>query len=93
MGNFTQAEMTRLYGPSFANSRAAFEQAFGSEEYLLEETNKWIGYKPRAQQPAEDQQEPEVFVVAATPGNGEQKTLDASRLPALPITKRTKKNT
>jgi hypothetical protein len=35
--------MTRIYGPSFANSRAEFEGAFGSEEHLLDETDKWLG--------------------------------------------------
>lgn len=36
--------MRQIYGPSFAKSRAEFESAFGTEEYLLEETDKWLGY-------------------------------------------------
>lgn len=35
--------MTRIYGPSFAESRRDFEAAFGSEEHLLDETDKWLG--------------------------------------------------
>jgi len=42
-GSITTPEMTRIYGPSFANSRAEFEGAFGSEEHLLDETDKWLG--------------------------------------------------
>lgn len=45
VGTFTKPEMTRIYGPSFANSRKEFEQAFGTEEYLLKETNTWLGTK------------------------------------------------
>jgi hypothetical protein len=39
----TPEYMTSIYGPSFANSRKDFEKTFGSEEYLLAETNKWLG--------------------------------------------------
>lgn len=43
--------MTKLYGPSFAKSRKAFEAAFGSEEYLLEETDKWLGLRNNLDSP------------------------------------------
>ena len=39
----TPEYMTSIMGPSFAHSRKDFEKTFGSEEYLLEETNKWLG--------------------------------------------------
>lgn len=35
--------MRKLYGPSFAESREEFETTFGTEEYLLEQTKKWLG--------------------------------------------------
>ncbi len=40
---FPPAEMERIYGPSFAKSREAFEQAFGHDVFLLEEADKWLG--------------------------------------------------
>ena len=40
----TPQYMKQIYGPSFAESRSEFEAAFGTEEYLLEETRKWLGY-------------------------------------------------
>ncbi len=42
-GSITTPEMTRIYGPSFANGRKEFEAAFGSEAHLLDETDKWLG--------------------------------------------------
>jgi hypothetical protein len=51
VGNYSEEEMTRIYGPSFAKSRAAFEAAFGSEEYLLEETDRWLGLAPKKDLP------------------------------------------
>jgi hypothetical protein len=42
-GSVTPAEMRRIYGPSFAESRKDFEAAFGSEEFLLDECDKWLG--------------------------------------------------
>src|ERR1700722_16827875 len=50
-GSITTPEMTRIYGPSFANSRADFEAAFGTEEHLLEETDIWLGLRPRKDSP------------------------------------------
>lgn len=48
VGEYPTAEMTRIYGPSFANGRKDFEAAFGSEEHLLDETDKWLGvWKPK----------------------------------------------
>jgi hypothetical protein len=41
--------MERIYGPSFAKSRAAFEAAFGSEEFLLHETDIWLGLRTRVE--------------------------------------------
>jgi len=41
----TPDAMRELYGPSMAEGKRAFENAFGTEEYLLEETNKWLGLK------------------------------------------------
>jgi hypothetical protein len=53
-GSITTPEMTRIYGPSFAHSRKDFEAAFGSEEHLLELTDKWLGvWKPK-QKEAQD---------------------------------------
>lgn len=43
MGSLSQKAMRELYGPSFAKSKAEFEEAFGTEQKLLEETNKWLG--------------------------------------------------
>ncbi len=40
---FPPAEMERIYGPSFAKSRERFEQAYGHDIQLLEETDKWLG--------------------------------------------------
>ena len=42
-GSVSPAEMRRIYGPSFAESRKEFEASFGSEEHLLDETDKWLG--------------------------------------------------
>ena len=39
---FTTTKATLCYGPSFAKSRKQFEQIFGSEEYLLEQTNRLL---------------------------------------------------
>ena len=36
-------EMEEYFGPSFGKSRRQFEAHFGSEEFLLAETNKLIG--------------------------------------------------
>jgi hypothetical protein len=41
----TPEYMTSIMGPSFAHSRKDFETTFGSEEYLLEETRRWAGWK------------------------------------------------
>ena len=44
----SQDYMKQIYGPSFAKSRKEFEAAFGSEEQLLEQTNRWLGIKEPA---------------------------------------------
>lgn len=35
--------MLIIYGPSFAKSKKDFELAYGTEESLLEATDKWLG--------------------------------------------------
>ena len=39
----TPQQMRDIYGPSFAESKAEFEAMFGTEEYLLQEADKWLG--------------------------------------------------
>ncbi len=39
----TPQQMRDIYGPSFAESKAEFETRFGTEEYLLQETDRWLG--------------------------------------------------
>jgi len=51
-GNMTPALMREFYGPSFAESKEEFEARFGTEEYLLEETNKWLGYQKKTDSPS-----------------------------------------
>ena len=38
----SQKRMAELYGPSLAKSKAAFEDRFGSEEFLLDETKRLL---------------------------------------------------
>lgn len=38
----TTSQATLRYGPSFAKSRKQFEETFGSEEFLLAETNRLL---------------------------------------------------
>lgn len=38
----TSSQASLLYGPSFAKSRKEFEATYGSEEFLLAETNKLL---------------------------------------------------
>jgi hypothetical protein len=44
--NMTPQLMREFYGPSLAESKAEFEARFGTEAYLLEQTNKWLGQVP-----------------------------------------------
>jgi hypothetical protein len=46
VNGLTTEYMTKIYGPSFANSRREFEAYFGPEEKLLEDTNSWLGIVP-----------------------------------------------
>lgn len=38
----TSSQASLLYGPSFAKSRRRFEETYGSEEFLLAETNRLL---------------------------------------------------
>jgi hypothetical protein len=42
-GDIPPAQMLIIYGPSFAKSKKDFVAAFGTEESLLEATNRWLG--------------------------------------------------
>ena len=42
-----EKEMTRIYGPSFAKGKATFYAAFGSEHFLLDKTDIYLGKKKR----------------------------------------------
>lgn len=39
---YTGSQMKSAFGPSFAKSRKQFEETFGSEEFLLAETNRLL---------------------------------------------------
>lgn len=43
LNGYTGKRMEIVFGPSFAKSKRAFETRFGTEEYLLEQTNKLLG--------------------------------------------------
>lgn len=42
-GDLGPEQMRVIYGPSFAKSKKDFVAAFGTEEKLLEDTDKWLG--------------------------------------------------